>query len=396
MAFSRAQPDEQQLASDLADMGLTYSRGFSSGFLGGSDHQTLVEGRFPKHRGLYLGRVRSVSGKEVLVTTDERPWTGALGLGDERPEAPTGPRASALPGEPTPAAVELRPGMGVVFDASAPEDKHEPGGPIFRVERRGAGWVLGFGHPGPDLGRVSPGQRVWLNSDPALGRRTEALLSQGEPEGRLALTLQVSGAEGSGLRVQASAGGHEVVAASPTPLAPAKGKGLDEALLRDKLGAFGGTPFRLARLELGELAPGLHLPVSELKALRRDVLAALATEVERGPRRTVVETPVLGAVRASLRSRVPESPLESAARLMPLCRTDAQLEAVHRRGRCARSSWTGWSWSGSQRRSSARARPALRVDDRDGARAEAGRGGLSTRTSRGSSPTRCSCATGAR
>jgi len=321
-------PDEAQLARDLADMSLTYSRGVSNGFLGGSDHQTLVEGRFPKHRGLFLGRVRSVSGKEVLVTPEERPWTGALGLGEERPEGPSGQVSASLQGEPTPASVEPRPGMGVVFDASAPEDKHEPGGPIFRVERRGSGWVLGFGHPGPDLGRVAPGQRVWLNSDPALVRRTEALLAQGEPEGRVPLTLKVSGAEGTPLRVHASAWGHEASAESPTPLTVSKGKGLDEALLRDKLGACGGTPFTLANLDVSALPSGLHLPVSELKALRRDVVAGLLPQLERGPRRTVTNEPVLTPVRAALLSRVPEAPTEAAPRLLPLCRNDAQLDAV--------------------------------------------------------------------
>jgi len=322
-------PDERRLASDLADMALTYSRGFSNGFLAGSDHQTLVEGRFPKHRGLYLGRVRSVSGKEVMVTPDERPWTGGLGLGEERPEAPNGQVASPLPGEePTPASVDPRPGMGVVFDAGTPEDKHEPGGPIFRVERRGQGWVLGFGHPGPDLGRVAPGQHVWLNSDPALARQTEGLISHGEPEGRIPLTLKVSGASGTPLSLHASAWGHECALTGQTALAPARGAGLDEALLKDKLGAFGGTPFTLAKLDLTELAPGLHLPVSELKALRRDLVARLATDVERGPKRTVNTQPVLKEVRASLLAKVPEVPAEDGARLLPLCRNDAQLEAV--------------------------------------------------------------------
>ena len=62
----------------------------------------------------------------------------------------------------TPVAAEVspRPGMGVVFDSGHPEDKHEPGGPLFRVERKGRGWVLGFGNPGPDMARVAPGQRV--------------------------------------------------------------------------------------------------------------------------------------------------------------------------------------------------------------------------------------------
>lgn len=321
-------PDEAQLKRDLADMSLTYSRGFSNGFLGGSDHQTLVEGRFPKHRGVYLGRVRSVSGKEVVIAPDERPWTGALGLGEERPESPAGPVSSPLKGEPTPDAVEPRPGMGVVFDAGHPEDKNEPGGPIFRVERRGNGWVLGFGNPGPDLGRVAVGQRVWLNSDPALTRRVEGLIAQGEPEGRIALELKISGKEGEPLRIEALAWGHKAWAISVEKLAAARAGGLDEALLRDKLGALGGTPFRLTALECSGLAPGLHLPVSELKVMRRMLVSALTPAVEKGSRRTVVMTRVLDEVRAQSRARLSAGPGEEPARLLPLCRNDAQLEAV--------------------------------------------------------------------
>nr|WP_283247218.1 U32 family peptidase [Corallococcus exiguus] len=119
----------------------------------------LVEGRFPKHRGLYLGRVHALSGKDVLVVPDDRPWTGALGLGDERPEAPAGSVSAPLTGEPDPADVDPRPGMGVVFDAGAPEDKHEPGGPIFRVEREGDAWVLGA-YQELLAGRLSPSEAV--------------------------------------------------------------------------------------------------------------------------------------------------------------------------------------------------------------------------------------------
>ena len=34
---------------------------------------------------------------------------------------------------------------GVVFDANEPEDKREPGGPVFRVDVTADGWKLGFG-----------------------------------------------------------------------------------------------------------------------------------------------------------------------------------------------------------------------------------------------------------
>ncbi|MCP3142742.1 DUF3656 domain-containing U32 family peptidase [Pyxidicoccus xibeiensis] len=350
-------PDAGALRKDLADMTLSYSRGFSHGFFAGSDHQTLVEGRFPKHRGAYLGRVESVHGRDVRVVDDPegRPWTGALGheATKARPASPEGKVSSPLEGA-APVAAELspRPGMGVVFDAGHPEDKHEPGGPLFRVERKGRGWVLGFGNPGPDLARVAPGQRVWVTSDPSLAKRTEELLAQGEPEGRVPLELTVSGAAGAPLAVTGRArGGHVCAVTSEVPLAEARGGGMDAALLRDKLAALGGTPFHLAGLDASGLAPGLHLPVSELKALRRRLVAELAEAVARGPVRTVREGSVLDGLRTSLREKVaaagmsarehvtaapaPEAPGSStpgrspeAGRLLPLCRTDEQLEAV--------------------------------------------------------------------
>ncbi len=320
--------DEARLERDLADMALAYSRGFSNGFLGGSDHQTLVEGRFPKHRGVYLGRVRSVSGKEVRVIPEGRPWTGALGMDQERPESPEGKVSAPLGGEPEPGAIEPRAGMGVVFDAGRPEDKNEAGGPIFRVERRGGEWVLGFGQPGPDLGRVEPGQRVWLNSDPGLVRRVEALLAQGEPEGRIGVDLEVSGAEGEPLRVVGRAWGHEATVSSQGALTVARGGGLDEGLVREKLGGFGGTPFHLKGLKLTGLSPGLHLPVSELKGLRRQLVTELTAAVERGYRRTIREGPVLEQVRESLAARAAGGRAPEEARLVTLCRNEGQLEAV--------------------------------------------------------------------
>ncbi|MCP3101117.1 U32 family peptidase [Myxococcus sp. K15C18031901] len=327
--------DTGALRKDLADMTLSYSRGFSHGFFAGSDHQTLVEGRFPKHRGAYLGVVESVHGRDVRVVEDPegRPWTGGLGQEDAeaRPEGPQGKVSSPLESE-TPVAAEVspRPGMGVVFDDGHPEDKHEAGGPLFRVERKGHGWVLGFGNPGPDMSRVAAGQRVWVTSDPALVKRTEELLAQDEPEGRVPLTLSVSGAAGAPLTVTARVrGGHVATASSAVALSEARGGGIDAALLKDKLAALGGTPFHLAELDTAGLATGLHLPVSELKALRRTLVAELTESVARGPVREVRETPVLEEVRAAIRERVvAPSAATEGARLLPLCRTEEQLEAV--------------------------------------------------------------------
>jgi putative protease len=326
--------DEARMAADLDRMALAYSRGFSDGFLGGSDHQTLVEGRFPKHRGVFLGRVRRVDGDAVTVALGEeaQPSTGGRAIDgdapvrgaavDARPPAVAGRRsggASVRHADPgaQPSPVEVRAGMGVVFDAGRPESQ-EQGGPVFAVSQGRGEVVLRFGRPGPDLRRVEAGQRVWITGDPALAREAE---KQRAPEGRIPVALRVSGREGGPLVVEARLG-RRVVATSEERLAPARGAGLDEALIREKIGAFGGTPFRLESLDAGGLAPGLHLPVSALKAVRRALVAALEDALN-SRERVVAANPVLPGLLAHSIAADPGPP-----QLVPLCRTDEQLEAA--------------------------------------------------------------------
>ncbi len=332
---------EARVQRDLAEMSVAYSRGFGDGFLGGSDHQTLVDGRFPKHRGRFVGVVEQVAGARVVVRTGDeaQPRTGGLGLGSARgpaqgvlssPLRPVGAPDDAAVGAAM-APVQVRAGVGVVFDDGRPE-RDEEGGPVFSVEEREGRLVLGFGRPGPDLRRVAPGMRVWLTGDPAVQRRTDQIAAQA-PEGRLPVTLRVRGAVGEPLRVEAVAGSHRTEAASAVPLAPARGRGLDAALLTDKLGAFGGTPFRLESLDAEHLPGDLHLPVSALKATRRAVVESLTASLERGAPRTLAPAPVVPALRAAAREVLASLPAldageMSAPTLVPLCRTDAQLDAA--------------------------------------------------------------------
>jgi putative protease len=281
---------------DREALNVAYSRGESAGFLAGTDHQTLVEGRFPRHRGLLLGKIVGASGKWLTVESAAR----AGGIS------------------------EVRAGMGVVFDRSRPEEKEE-GGPIFEAIRTENGWSLQFGTPGPDLSRVSVGDLVWVNSDPRVTRAGEKAAEAGRRAlGRLAVTLVVRGGAGEPLVVEARTRRNTTTAKSRSALAPARNAGITSELLADKLGAFGGTPFHLAALE-SSLPAGLHLPVSELKDLRRTLVADLEASVSHVDR-TVERASVVARVRDQqpvAGSRKPE-----AALLVPLVRDAAQLDAV--------------------------------------------------------------------
>src|SRR5262249_52087525 len=215
--------------------------------LAGSDHQALVEGRFPKHRGVYLGRVVQIEREQVIVRREvASTWTGGRAAAAPA-AAPQGQLSSPLPLTVEAAPLQLRAGLGVGFDQGRRE-RDEPGGPLFSVQERGGELVLGFGQPGPDLSAVRPGDRVFVTSDGALAARAERLLRAAEPDGRVGLRLEVGGRAGAPLTVTARSGAVAATASSGELLAAARGAGLDEALLRQKLGAFGGTPFRVDAL----------------------------------------------------------------------------------------------------------------------------------------------------
>ncbi|MSR75042.1 MAG: U32 family peptidase [Planctomycetes bacterium] len=318
----------------LTRMGLTYSRGFSPGFLAGSNHQRLVEGRFPKHRGLYVGRVRSVDMDTGTVNVERdpkgRPWTGAA-LVKNAADAPVGDTTVAVPRgvyAKSSTADVIERGTGIVFEDGHPEDALEPGGPVFSVREYHEGWDLRFGQPGPDLRLVKPGQRVWATGD---SESTSLTQSAGREPPRLGghrIDLRVSGCADAPMKVHARCATGEWEVESTMPLSRATGAGIDTELLQDKLGSFGGSLFTLGTLD-NSLPAGLHLPVGEMKRLRRECVIALEPLVAVGPQHAVnaeAQLPLLHAEANAARET--RGVIATAPQLIALVRTLPQLEAV--------------------------------------------------------------------
>ena len=83
------------------DLEQCFSRGLTHGFLDGVNHQELVQGRFPKNRGVRIGTVVEVTSHGVVVA-----------LADEL----RGDADASLP---------IKPGDGVVFDEGHPEQDEQ-------------------------------------------------------------------------------------------------------------------------------------------------------------------------------------------------------------------------------------------------------------------------------
>src|SRR5438128_4480060 len=105
-------------ARDEEELRYSFSRGFSHGFLKGSDHQELVQGLYPGHRGVLVGRVEEVHARSRHVLVRAEPGAPRLKAGDR-----------------------------ILFDQGKPEDD-EPRGGLHACDEPGPGMLkLVFGGP---------------------------------------------------------------------------------------------------------------------------------------------------------------------------------------------------------------------------------------------------------
>lgn len=270
-------------AEDRYALEMVFSRGLSTGWLGGIDNQRLVHGRFGKKRGVFLGTVRSVGPDWVEVGLEQA----------------------------------LAPGDGVVFETGEDPDQ-EPGGRVFEVR----GDRMFFQRGKIDRHRLAVGQRVWKTDDPHLAGRLRATWAAGKfapGTGERAVRWRVEGLEGSAMVLRDLGSGVEV--GSATPLRAAERRPMDLPFLKDQLGRLGGSGFWLEALEVA-LEGDLMLPVSELNRMRRALVERIRAEgvsarVEVGGERSWVDL-------------LPERdvPGKGAVCLSVLCRNDAQIDAA--------------------------------------------------------------------
>ncbi|MGZ6125790.1 MAG: peptidase U32 family protein, partial [Myxococcales bacterium] len=280
---------------DEQELRYSFSRGFTHGFLDGSDHQKLVHGLYPGHRGVLVGRVEEVHARARHVMVRAEPDAPALKAGDR-----------------------------ILFDQGKPEDD-EPRGGLHACDSVAPGLLkLVFGGPDQttlDLRLVKAGDVVWKAKDAEVTRRMKRIAAR---ERKLGVSLTVRGAVGVPLVAGATDDlGRTAQVHSAMPLQAAHGKPLHEALIREKLCAFGETGFELRRLQL-DLEGALALPPSELKRMRRELTDSLGRS---GPQREPREVRT-GHARDEIAAPLPSAEAPGAPKLIPLLRTLEQVDAA--------------------------------------------------------------------
>ncbi len=274
-----------------------YSRGLGPYFLTGTNHQSVVRGRAPRHRGVNMGRVLRVE-----------PGAVVLEPGGAHDAAP------------------LKAGDGIVFDAADRRSPEEPeeGGRLFEVKPRLDGDLeLRFANGAVRFDRIRAGDLLWRTHDAAVERAANIFIDTKTPVARQSVNLTVDAIAGHPLStVWALANGVAVTVGSEGELGTASNRGVSEELLRAQLGRLGGTPYKLGELKLN-ITGSPFVAASVLNQIRRQAVEQLQKAAERLPVREIRGLNMETLARPRRESSATQKP-----QLHLLVRTPQQLEAA--------------------------------------------------------------------
>ncbi len=278
------------------DLEQIYSRGLGPHFMAGTNHQTVVKARAPRHRGRKMAVVLEVTKASVIVNGE------AIQRGD-----------------------------GLVFDAAdwRSPDEPEEGGNVYEVHLQADGnQRLEFGFDQIDLTRIRPGDWVWRTKSPKLNRQLKHLTQAGKPIHTQPIHTSVQAIAGERLTIIAKLdSGIQAEWTSPDLLSPARNQELTRTLLTEQLGRLGGTPFHLGQLDLQTDQP-VFVPASELNRARRNLVANIQDQLVSftpGPIKSI--KPTIRKVNQESSFKL-ASDLPQAASLHILVRTSQQLQAA--------------------------------------------------------------------
>ncbi len=233
----------------LSRLELTFSRGFSTGWLEGVDPRRLVPGQVLAHRGSPLGTVIEARRDAVVVKLSD----------------------------------SVRRGDGVLFEnEETPE--HSQGGRVYEIIQRkesvkeahaGDRVLLTFANDSLDSWYILPGQAVRKTDDPRLQRELRKSLESRRSSRRIPLTLTVRAVVGEPVRIDVRSGlGAEFRLDGETNLETARKHPLTVDVLKEQFSRLGETLYELADLN-AVLQGDPMLPLSVMGQLRREMVQRL-------------------------------------------------------------------------------------------------------------------------
>jgi putative protease len=232
------------------NMGISYSRGFFSGWLNGVDHQNLVGGHFGSHRGHEIGTVIDIFKNTMTILVKDSGAYQSLVAGD-----------------------------GLLWV----KNNREQGGFIYGIEKLPKSRVrIELARDIKLFGDLD-GATVYQNHDKELKRSVSLSVDDKTKKKRLGVTATITIVEGEPLRVTLSDSEFCVGGETSSVLVPAQNRGLTDEVLKDEFNSLLGSIFRLQDITISRNSQTpLFLAAKELKQLRQQLVAEL-TAFRQGP-----------------------------------------------------------------------------------------------------------------
>ncbi len=279
-----------------------YSRGLGPHFVSGTNHQTVVSGRSPRHRGVLCGRVTEINRDWVVIEP--------TGIQDIAP---------------------LKPGDGVVFDAAdwrSPQEDEE-GGHIYDIRPLGDLLELRFGNREIDYDRIRPGDWLWRTHDRNVDKASKVFTHAAAPVQKQPVDVHVVAREGQPLAITwtlAHKPDIRTSVASDESLGRANSRAVTADYLRQQLGRLGNTAYRLDALTT-DISGEPFIPSSLLNRLRQTAVEQLVILQSQLPEATAQDAEAMLDSALSAVDRQPHSQ-PATPQLHLLVRTPEQLDAA--------------------------------------------------------------------
>ena len=290
-------------AEQQRELEMSFSRGFSPGWLEGCDHKRLVPGLSSTKRGVLLGSVVAVE-RDNLTADLAAPLATGDGIvleGDRFAGQEVGGRVYEL------------------FQQGQRLDRVESGRAIIGMQH---GVISGRSAESHSL----VGLRIWKTDEPQLTRRLRKTFDSADPVKRVPVDMHVRVGVGQPMRISASVADAEPIALiSDFIPVPARKHPVTADVLREQFSRLGGTVYRLQDLN-AEIDGGPMVPLSVLGQLRHQLVQALDAGRVTKPLACTAPS-VSGAMLAEVRDRqsIEQDP---SCQLRVLCRSLQQLEQV--------------------------------------------------------------------
>ena len=247
---------------DMEPLEVLFSRGLSTGWLDGDNHQELVNGTFSNHHGMFLGQVVKADRGQIIVGLDSA-------ISD------TGEKA-CYP----------QPGDGILFENAALGVSI--GSRLYAAQithlphaKRGDPKLLKleFGRDF-DTRQIAVGMQVYRNDSPALERELRKTFTNREQITRQPVHMTLSGKIGGPLKLSVyDTPKNTVEVESDFILEEARNKGNDadkalRELAQKELSALSSTAYSLKDLEI-QVERGAFIPGKVLRMLRQSTIEKL-------------------------------------------------------------------------------------------------------------------------